>query len=131
MSSLSIRLGTALSILAFEVAGCYTTTVQSGLPPAPPTIADDNKWHSGVVLGIAELSGPYDLHAICPRGWADIRTETSFVNGFIDLVTSGIYNPQSVTIRCTSLPATVTQSQSRMTPAGAPRRESIESTAHP
>jgi hypothetical protein len=81
-------------------AGCYTTTLQSGLAPAPPTIEYDEKWHSGVILGIAELSGPYDLQKICPNGWAQIKTETSFVNGLVELVTTGIYSPQSVTIRC-------------------------------
>ena len=92
------------AIGALVMSGCYTTTVRSGLPPAPPTIEYDAKWHSGLVVGIAELSGPYDLRKICPNGWADIRTETSFVNGVVELVTSGIYSPQSITVRCTNLP---------------------------
>jgi len=102
------------AILALlSMAGCYTTTLQSGLPPAPPTVEYDDKWHSGVVLGIAELSGPYDLQKICPNGWAQIKTETSFVNGFVELVTSGIYSPQSVTIRCATSPVPNPQTQAR------------------
>ena len=92
-------------------AGCYTTTLQSGLPAAPPTVEYDDKWHSGVVLGIAELSGPYDLQKICPKGWAQIKTETSFVNGVVELVTSGIYSPQTVTIHCSASPAPARQTQ--------------------
>jgi hypothetical protein len=93
-------LAPSVATAALATAGCYTTTLQSGLPSAPPTVEYDNKWHSGVVLGIAELSGPYDLQKVCPNGWSEIKTETSFVNGFVELVTSGIYTPQSVTVRC-------------------------------
>jgi hypothetical protein len=87
------------------LTGCYTTTLRSGRAPAPaPTVEYDEKWHSGLVLGIAELSGPYKLNEACPQGWAEIRTETSFINGFVQLVTSGIYNPQTVTIVCAAGP---------------------------
>ena len=37
---------------------------------------------------------------ICPRGWAEIHTETSFVNGLVEVLTFNIYSPQSVTVRC-------------------------------
>jgi hypothetical protein len=100
-----------LSVLL--TTGCYTTTLKSGLPAGPPTVEYDSKWHSGVVLGIAELSGPYDLQKACPNGWAEIKTETSFVNGVVELVTSGIYNPQSVTIQCSAAPVP-TQSAARV-----------------
>lgn len=90
---------------ALSLGGCYTTTLRSGLPPAPaPTVEYDEKWHSGIVVGIAELSGPYKLTEICPYGWAEITTETSFVNGFVDLVTMGLYNPQTVTVICAGAP---------------------------
>ena len=114
MSSASSQcLAGAAVLVLLGTAGCYTTTLQSGLPPAPPTVEYDDKWHSGVVLGIAELSGPYDLQKICPNGWAQIKTETSFVNGFVELVTSGIYTPQSVTIRCTTSSAPTPPTQAR------------------
>jgi hypothetical protein len=89
---------------ALALPGCYTTTVTSGKPAARATVAYDEKWHSGVVYGIAELSGPHDLEKICPDGWSEIKTETSFLNGFVDAVTYGIYNPQNITVRC-SLPS--------------------------
>lgn len=85
---------------ALALPGCYTTTVTSGKPAAPATVAYDEKWHSGVVYGIAELSGPHDLEKICPQGWSEIKTETTFLNGFVDAVTWGVYNPQSITVRC-------------------------------
>jgi hypothetical protein len=113
-SRLSQFLGKAAVLAVLGAPGCYTTTLQSGLPAAPPTVEYDDKWHSGVVLGIAELSGPYDLQKICPHGWAQIKTETSFVNGVVELVTSGIYSPQTVTIHCATSaePARQTQAAS-------------------
>jgi hypothetical protein len=88
------------------LGGCYTTTVRSGLPPAgPPTIAHDEAWHHGVALGMGELSGPYDMPEECPNGWAEIRTETSFVNGLAELISFHLYNPQTVTVVCARAPA--------------------------
>jgi len=82
------------------VTGCFTTVVKSGAPAVPPAIEYDEKWHSGLIVGLAELSGPYDLSRICPNGWAEIKTETSFLNGLVQVLTWNIYNPQSVTVRC-------------------------------
>ena len=83
------------------LAGCWRTTIRNGSTPIGQTpIEYDGKWHSGLVYGLAELSGPYDLSAVCPRGWSEIHTETSFVNGLVTAVTFEIYTPQSVTIRC-------------------------------
>jgi hypothetical protein len=53
-----------------------------------------------VILGIAELSGPYDLQKVCPQGWSEIHTETDLAAGFVTFVTGSIYTPQRVTIRC-------------------------------
>jgi hypothetical protein len=101
MNSLRSAKGGALALAALVLAsGCYTTTVRSGKPPGDATAEYDGKWHSGVVWGIAELSGPYNLSEVCPNGWAEITTETSFLNGLVDGVTSSIYSPQTVTVRC-------------------------------
>ena len=89
-----------LLVCALALPGCYTTTVSSGKPAAKAGIEYDEKWHHGVVLGMAELSGPHNLEKIVPDGWSEITTETSFLNGFVDAVTSGVYNPQSITVRC-------------------------------
>ena len=88
-------------ILAVALAGCWRVTIKDGTVSVGETpIEYDNKWHSGLIIGLAELSGPYDLSKVCPRGWAEIHTETSFVNGLVELLTFNIYTPQSVTIRC-------------------------------
>ena len=105
-----------LLVCALALPGCYTTTVTSGEPAARATVAYDEKWHSGVVNGIAELSGPHDLEKICPHGWSKITTETSFLNGFVEVVTTGIYNPQTVSVHC----AVPSQAAANRAPKSAP-----------
>jgi Bor protein len=90
----------AALVFAFGLFGCFRMTVHNGLPVGNTPIEYDPKWHHGAVFGIAELSGPYDLSKICPRGWAEIHTETSFLNGLLEAITDNIYTPQSVTVRC-------------------------------
>jgi hypothetical protein len=48
---------------------------------------------------VAEF-GETDLKAACPNGWAEVETETSFVNGLLMFITYNIYTPQSATVRC-------------------------------
>jgi hypothetical protein len=88
-----------LAVLA-SLSGCYTTTLRSGKPSNTARIDLDHRWHHGVIWGIAELSGPYNLKQLCPNGWGEIQTETSFVNGLLHFLTSGVYAPQTVTVRC-------------------------------
>src|ERR1700759_2008809 len=101
MKSSVFMIGTcALALSIFS--GCYTTTLRSGSIATPASAAFDDRWHHGIFWGLAELSGPYDLKTICPQGWAEIETETSFINGLLQYITSGIYASQSVTVRCSA-----------------------------
>jgi hypothetical protein len=87
-------------ILAIALTGCWRMTVRNGSPVGATPIEYDNKWHSGLIYGLAELSGPYDLSKVCPQGWSEIHTETPLVQGLVQALTLQIYNPQGVTIRC-------------------------------
>jgi hypothetical protein len=100
MSARNITKLACLAALIASSSACYTTVLRSGKPANAPRIENDRRWHHGVIWGIAELSGPYNLKQICPNGWGEVKTETSFVNGLLNYLTSGIYAPQSVTIRC-------------------------------
>jgi hypothetical protein len=120
----------SIALCAVLLPGCYTTTVSSGKPAAPARIEYDEKWHHGVVYGIAELSGPYDLEAACPAGWAEITTETSFANGFVDAITYGIYSPQRVTVRC-ALPSKPVATLPAVVAAAAPAAPSSTSLEPP
>jgi hypothetical protein len=90
-------------VAALGAAGCFKTTIRSGLPAAAaPAVEYDGKWHHGLLWGLAEISGPYDLSAICPQGWAEVKTKTGFVDGLLSGITYSIYTPQTVTIICAS-----------------------------
>jgi Bor protein len=89
-------------ILALATAGCWRMTVRNGNPAGETPIEYDDRWHHGIAWGLAELSGPYDLSRICPRGWAEIHTETPFVQGLVQALALHLYNPQSVTVRCSA-----------------------------
>lgn len=88
----------ALALLA--ATGCYTTTIRSGLPAGRSPVGHDDRWHHGFVGGIGEASGPYDLNRICPHGWSEITTQTTFLTGLVTLVAGYWYTPQNVTIVC-------------------------------
>lgn len=87
-------------IACIGATGCWRMTIRNERPPGDAPIEYDGKWHSGLIFGLAELSGPYDLSKVCPSGWSEIHTETSFVNGLVQALTSNIYTPQTVTVRC-------------------------------
>jgi hypothetical protein len=89
-----------LLVFAIAATGCYRMTIRNDRAVGDTPIEYDGKWHSGLIAGLAELSGPYDLSKVCPRGWSEIHTETSFVNGLVEGRTCNIYSPQSVTVRC-------------------------------
>jgi hypothetical protein len=72
-------------------------------------VENDRRWHHGVIWGIAELSGPYNLKQLCPNGWAEVTTETSFLNGLLGAITSSVYSPQTVTVRCSGEEAESTE----------------------
>lgn len=85
---------------ALALSGCFRTVVRSGHPPAEAPEAYDHRWHSGWVGGLVEASGPHEVNRVCPAGWAEVRTETDPLHSFLNLVTSYIYSPQSVTVVC-------------------------------
>jgi hypothetical protein len=92
--------------VAVATGGCFSTTVTNSAQPgaAQPTGAAsavlDDKWHSGLFAGIVELSGPYDLKALCPGGWAEVRSRTTIWNVLLSAITLDTYSSQTVTIRC-------------------------------
>jgi hypothetical protein len=112
---------TALRVLllagaATAVGGCYTTRVHSGMPGSMPAPLATERWHHTLVFGIAEISDPIDLEALCPQGWASIHEEYTFLNGLAAGVTSQIYTPRVYTVTCSGGPAAATAA------AGAPQK---------
>ena len=97
----------ALLALSFLITGCFHAKIINGKSPGRTPIKYDEKWHSGFFWGMAEVSGPYDLDEICPNGWAEVKTHTSFLNGFVQVLAGfwfvSIYNPQTTSIQCAAV----------------------------
>jgi hypothetical protein len=87
-------------LFALATTGCWATTIHSGKPPgaSPPGWSDH--WHSGLLFGSIELSGPYDLNAICPHGWSEVRTRMAALNAVLTVITFDIYSTQTITVVC-------------------------------
>ena len=120
-----------LAVLACIAAlpGCYSTVVRSGAPAGVTPVEANERWHSGFVFGIAEASGPYDLQKVCPGGWAEVRTETSFWNGLVGAFTWGLYNPQTTTIVCSApTPTPPTPTTTTLSPGFTPPLNSAAPT---
>jgi hypothetical protein len=99
----------ALAALALLSSGCFRTTVRSGAPPDKVAAGHDQRWHGGYLLGAVEASGPHDLSAACPEGWAQIELETRPLQTLATVLTLGIYAPQSETIVCRRAAETATE----------------------
>lgn len=85
---------------ALASSGCWRTTLRSGLPPAEEAQGYDERVHDAYVLGAIETGDPHPLDALCPHGWAEIHVRKGFINGFLTLITLGIYSPQTITVVC-------------------------------
>jgi hypothetical protein len=99
-----MKRGWLVLIGALASAGCFTTTVRSGQPPAEAPAGWQQRWHSGWLLGAIEASGPHDLAEACPHGWSQIDTSTDPSQALITLLTLGVYAPQTVTVVCAAHP---------------------------
>ena len=86
--------------LIVVVAGCYehTYTVGAGAPAGPVVYGEwQHHWLGGL---IGERT--HELGELCPSGNATIHDEQTFLNGLVTFLTSGIYTPTTVTIRCST-----------------------------
>lgn len=83
---------------ALILTGCLEHTYHVGRgAPRGPVVYEE--WHHhwlGGLIGERTL----DIREICPSGNATIHDEQSFLNGLVSALTSGIYMPTTVKIRC-------------------------------
>jgi len=87
----------AIAVVAAASTGCFQQIVRSGLPAGQTVV--DRPWVSTWIFGLVQAD-PIDVRAACPRGVAVVRTQQSFANGLVGLLTLGIYTPQHVTVTC-------------------------------
>lgn len=87
--------GLSAAVLA---AGCFEHTIQvGGGAPRGPVIYDhwEHFWLSGLV-GHTRV----DVERMCPSGQATIELRQTFLNGLVAGLTSGIYTPVTLKVRC-------------------------------
>jgi len=90
-----------LVALVISMPAClkHTYVVGSGAPQGEITY---KHWHHHWLFGLIrpELQNELDVDKFCPSGNATVHEETSFANGLVDVLTTFIYAPTTVTIRC-------------------------------
>ncbi len=99
------RLAALLAVAA--LAGCYTIRYERRVAPEPGAARE--QWHHGLLGGAIDVSGPVRLDQACPDGVAWVESQTTFINWFLQAVTTGgvliplhapIWNPSTVRVSC-------------------------------
>lgn len=83
--------------LAVVLAGCYHTTVETGLPPGTQTL--EREWASAWIYGLVPPA-VVETASRCPNGVARMETQISFLNGLVGVLTFGIFTPMTLTVTC-------------------------------
>ncbi len=87
------------SALLLSTVGCFHQVVHSGLTPSTTIV--EKQYVATWLWGIVPAE-PIDTRESCPSGVATVETQQTFMNGFVGVLTLGIYSPQSVRITCAS-----------------------------
>ena len=86
------------AFLLLALAGCYEHTFSTGNgAPHGPVVYDhwENFWLAGLI-GHKKV----DVEALCGSRPATIEAKQTFLNGLVGALTSGIYTPTTVKVRC-------------------------------
>jgi hypothetical protein len=78
--------------------GCYehTVTVGAGAPRAPVVLDQWENFWLGGLIGHVKV----DVERMCPSGNATVEAKQTFLNGLVTALTSGIYSPTTLRVRC-------------------------------
>ncbi|MHB1192243.1 MAG: Bor family protein [Longimicrobiales bacterium] len=100
MSALTMRAGLILLGLTATLgtAGCFRHTVDVGGGARHAPVVYDRWEHFWVAGLIGHVR--VDVEGLCPSGQATIEARQSFLNGLVTGLTSGIYAPTTVRVRC-------------------------------
>lgn len=89
------------TVITLALVGCYQHTVQVGAGAPRGQVVYD-QWTNHWLFGLVSPEADIYLEDICPSGNATIHGEVTFLNGLVSALTSGIYSPTTVTVRCAS-----------------------------
>jgi hypothetical protein len=94
----AISAALTLTLVLATSTACYRHTIVAGSgAPTRRLIYDhwENFWIIGLI-GDTKL----DVAQICPSGNTTIEARRTFLNGFVSALTSGIYTPTTLRVRC-------------------------------
>jgi len=90
-----------VATFAMSLTGClqHTYVVGAGVPGGEIVY---KHWHHHWLFGLVrpKLQKTVDIDKLCPSGNAVIHQEVSFANGIVDVLTTFIYSPTTVTVTC-------------------------------
>jgi len=89
---------TVTLVALLPLVGCYEHTIDvGGGAPHAPVVSDhwQNYWLGGLI-GHTKL----DMEKACPSGRATVEAKQTFLNGLVAALTSGIYSPTTLRVRC-------------------------------
>lgn len=85
--------------LALAATGCATHTINYKNPTAQGGGATQSAKQSFFLWGLVGGSD-VDLNRMCPTGVSQIQSKRSFGDGFLTVLTGGLYSPMSVNVDC-------------------------------
>jgi len=86
----------ALLLLLGAVSGCHTMRFEVSDEPHGEVVFERKSFYLFGLTPTREV----DVAVRCPAGVAAIREQTTFVDGFLDVITLGIWNPRSTWYYC-------------------------------
>ena len=88
-----------ITALALTAGACYEHTYTIGAG-APGGVLVHDEWRHHWLWGLVDPDNELALSEVCPSGNATIESEWTFLNGLVSALTSGIYSPTTVRVRC-------------------------------
>ncbi len=80
----------------FALTGCYTISYQTKAAGSGQYKEDRGDFFLWGLVGDKTV----DLKAMCPQGPSRWKSEQTFLDGFLGVITLGIYIPRHVTVEC-------------------------------
>lgn len=83
--------------LALSAAGCFRTTLKFHPRPGAGMPA---RLRRSFIIGLAELDGPINVEALCPRGVAHVEQRYDIVGILLAMISFGIVEARKVEVWC-------------------------------
>ncbi len=91
----------AVAVMAITTSAC--STIQFYNDKVEPSTETYNEYHHMAGLDLVEVSDPVDMKQKCNgKQWQFVKTERTFINGVVGVLTQPFYSPWEVSYGCAS-----------------------------